>query len=191
MKKFASIILCSVLLAAVLAFSPFIASTSAKDDTQESGVIYSDCSERFEFTIFPAKVFWEDGQRNIKYSLTLDNKSEIAYQDFRVTFILSRDVDPYLLAGAFPAQLTPITLAAKSDNSPVQGAGKGVEINIQQLLQNEDCLKESGIEWTDILTIGQQFELKLEWRGGSEIHSFKTPVIDETWIEGSQKPSVE
>lgn len=153
---------------------------SNRTENQTEVVPFTNQSDRFDITVYPTKIITEDGNKNIVYSVSVINKSEEAYKNFYVTIVMNEKLDQYIAAGVYPLPLSKIDLAAKSDPSPTEGEGKGVDINFQQLLSDEQFMDEADLDYKDILELGKSFELWLKWDGGEEKYMLESDVIDET-----------
>lgn len=148
------------------------------DQSFQDGTVYDDLSDRFTITVYPTKLIMDDGKKNIVYSITVMNKTEVEYNNFVVTIAMNKKLDQYIAAGVNPLPITNFIMAAKSN--PSKDKGKGADVRFQQLLSDEQFMSEAGLKYHDILELGKSFELWLQWDGGEEKYQLSADVIDET-----------
>ncbi len=148
------------------------------DQSFQDGTVYDDLSDRFTITVYPTKLITDDGKKNIVYSITVVNKTEVEYNNFVVTIAMNKKLDQYIAAGVNPLPITSFIMAAKSD--PSKDKGKGADVRFQQFLSDEQFMSEAGLKYDDILELGKSFELWLQWDGGEEKYQLSADVIDET-----------
>lgn len=180
MKKIKHILITLILIGALLAgcqSNNLQTSTDVVEQSFQDGIVYDDLSDRFTITLYPTKLITENGKKNIVYSITVENKSEEEYKNFEISIAMDKSLDQYIGAGVEPFPITHFDMAAKSDTSEDQG--KGADVRFQQLLSDDQFMSEAGIKYQDILELGKNFELLLQWDGGEEKYKLTADVIDE------------
>ena len=140
----------------------------------------NDLRNKFAVTVYPTRIITEDGKKNILYSVSVDNESEEVFKNFYGTIVLNEELDQYIATGVVPLPFTKINLVGKSDPASEERSGIGVELNFQQILSDEQFMKEAEIDYTDILELGQDFILWLRWDGGEVKFDLTSAIIDES-----------
>ncbi len=143
------------------------------------GTTYRDISENFDITVFPARLYVENGKKYIEYQVDVINDSKNSIKDFEMAIVLSPDFDTYLKEENSYMLGTKLDLAPLSGNERTEEWGKSTESNYIFELKSDAQLKKLGLEYADVLVLGKGFELWMQWDGGEERHRFTVDVMDE------------
>ena len=146
---------------------------------KSNGTIYDDVSPNFIFTIYPTRLISEDGQKMINYSFEVVNNSEQDYKNFLATVVMNDQLDQYIAAGVAPLEYTGVDIAAKSKTNLAPNEGRGVALNFKQLLSDEQFMYEAGLNYKDVVSLAEDFQILVKWDGGEETHKFTQVVINE------------
>lgn len=198
MKRTGTVLLLALLLSLVLAFSgcgtakpdsgsapnPSSASDSSSTPfevkpSKPDGIIYDDLSENFVFIIYPTQLLIDDGRKNIQYNFEVVNQSDRDYKDFSASVVMNEALDPYLAAGAVPLSFKGVDVAAVNKKDLGTYECRGVSVSLQQLLSDEEFMKEAKLDYKEIEPLAKTFDLVLKWNGGTEQHSFTQAVIND------------
>lgn len=168
----------------IAAFCLGVASAQASS-TSDEGVVHDDVSKRFTITTYPARLVLSEGDPCIRYRLAVDNQNNEAYKNVVVTFSMNKALDEYIAAGVFPFPFTKVDLAAKNAARLADDEGRGIELHFEQLLSDEQFMREAKLNYESILTLGQTFDVTVAWDGGSETYALTAPVVDEAGLMGN------
>lgn len=143
------------------------------------GKIYNEISDNFIFIVYPTKLIVDEGTKNILFDIEVRNNSNVDYKNFTVSIVMNSELDQYIAAGVAPLEFTGVDVASKSKSNLQPGECRGVTLKHQQLLSDDQFMKEAGLEYKDIEKLAEEFEIVVKWDGGSESYSFTNEVINE------------
>ena len=92
---------------------------------------------------------------------------------------MNDQLDQYIAAGVAPLEYTGVDIAAKSKTNLAPDEGRGVALNFKQLLSDEQFMYEAGLNYKDVVSLAEDFQILVKWDGGEETHKFTQVVNNE------------
>lgn len=181
-------ILILILILTILLASMFTGCTHSIYDSESpdvsamsnpDGKIYDKVSDNFIIVLYPTKLIVDEGNKNILYDIEVRNNSNVDYKNFSVSIVMNSELDQYVAAGVAPLEFTGVDVASKSKSNLQPGECRGITLKCQQLLSDDQFMKEAGLEYKDIENLAEEFEVLIKWDGGSESYKFTNSVINE------------
>ncbi len=163
------------------------ATAAPAPDGQAGGVVLDDISQRFRFTLFPARVTRDAEGEYIAYRLVIENKTEELYRKLRVKVLLNPGLDPYLAAGAVPIEFRAVDFLPKSQSPSdhLPDGARGLDLAMRQALAGEDRMRGAQLDRKAVPGLAGSLTLELRWQkwlwwDNLETHQLRTGVLDET-----------
>lgn len=177
------LIILAILLASIISGCTYDIQKSENQNeivlSSPDGKIYDKVSDNFIFVVYPTKLIVDEGRKNILYDIEVRNNSNVDYKKLSVSIVMNSELDQYIAAGVAPLEFTGVDVASKSKSILQPGECRGITLKFQQLLSDDQFMKEAGLEYKDIEKLAEEFEIVVKWDGGSESYKFTNVVKNE------------